>query len=108
MQIEISGQHMDVTPALREYVIQKFERIERHFDHVSKTHVVMQVEKTRHLIEGTIHAAGHSLHAKAEAEDMYSAIDSLTDKLDRQVVKMKEKSTNHRNGGNGIKLQSIQ
>ncbi|MAF99671.1 MAG: ribosomal subunit interface protein [Acidiferrobacteraceae bacterium] len=107
MQIEISGQHMDVTPALRKYVIHKFERIERHFDHVSKTHVVMQVEKMRHLIEGTIQAAGHSLHAKAEAEDMYSAIDSLIDKLDRQVVKMKEKSTNYRNGS-GIKLQSAQ
>ncbi|KAA3621625.1 MAG: ribosome-associated translation inhibitor RaiA [Proteobacteria bacterium] len=95
MQISISGQHLDVTPALREHIEEKLEKISRHFDHVTSTHVVLQVEKNRHKAEATINARGIQFHAAAEAGDMYAAIDSMTSKLDRQVLKHKEKVSDH-------------
>ncbi len=95
MQINLSGQHVDVSPALRDYVHSKFERLERHFDHVSNVNVVLSVEKLRKKAEATVHAAGASLFAEAVNEDMYAAIDALTDKLNRQVTKHKEKLKNH-------------
>lgn len=107
MQINVSGQHMDITSPLREYVADKIVRIERHFDHVTTTNVVLHVEKTRHLAEATINARGTTLHANAEAEDMYAAIDSLASKLDRQVLKHKEKATDHHRNGGALKDQKL-
>ena len=72
MQITISGQHMDVTPALKEYATEKFTRIQRHFDSVSDSNIVLHVEKNRHHAEATINTKGATLHANAEAEDMYA------------------------------------
>lgn len=95
MQISISGQHLDVTPSLREHVEEKLDKIIRHFDNVTNTHVVLQVEKNRHKAEANINARGVQFHAAAEADDMYAAIDSMTVKLDRQVLKHKEKVSNH-------------
>jgi putative sigma-54 modulation protein len=96
MQLNITGQHIEVTPALNDYVTEKLERVQRHFDHVTTTHVVLSVEKTRQKAEATIHASGATIHANAEEEDMYAAIDSLSSKLDRQVIKHKEKLKDHR------------
>ena len=95
MQIDRTGQHVEITPPLREYVNSKMERLERHFDHVTNIHVVLSVEKLRHKAEATLHVSGGTLFADAVQEDMYAAIDSLTDKLDRQVKKHKEKLTDH-------------
>jgi putative sigma-54 modulation protein len=95
MQISISGQHLDVTRALRDYVEEKVDKIIRHFDHVTNTHVVLQVEKNRHKAEANINARGIQFHAAAEADDMYAAIDSMTSKLDRQVLRHKEKVSDH-------------
>jgi len=101
MQINLSGHHVDITPALKEYVSSKFTRLERHFDRVTNAHVVLSVEKTRQKAEATIHITGGNLFADAVDSDMYAAIDALTDKLDRQVKRHKEKLTNyHRKGGN--------
>jgi putative sigma-54 modulation protein len=107
MHITVSGQQMNVTSPLRKYVTNKLERIERHFDHVTNTNVVLHVEKTRHLAEATIKAKGTTLHANAEAEDMYAAIDALTSKLDRQVKKHKEKATRHYRNGGTLKDQAL-
>jgi putative sigma-54 modulation protein len=96
MNISITGQHLDVTPALHDYVNTKFERLARHFDQVTKVHVILNVEKLRQKAEATIHVSGGDLFANAEDADMYAAIDALVDKLDRQVKKHKEKQTNHR------------
>ncbi|HEX6549055.1 MAG TPA: ribosome-associated translation inhibitor RaiA [Gammaproteobacteria bacterium] len=95
MQIDITGHHVDLTPALRTYVQNKFERLERHFDHVTGLHVVLTVEKLQHKAEATIQVNGGTLFADATEPDMYAAIDCLTDKLDRQIKKHKEKLTNH-------------
>lgn len=99
MQISLSGHHVDITEALRNYVETKFERLERHFDNVTKVQVVLSVEKLRQKAEATLHVSGADVHAECTEEKMYAAIDKLVDKVDRQVKKLKEKSTNHRSGG---------
>ncbi|HEB81082.1 MAG TPA: ribosome-associated translation inhibitor RaiA [Chromatiales bacterium] len=96
MQIDLTGHHIDITPALREYVDSKMQRLERHFDHVTDTHVVLSVEKLRHKAEATLQISGATVHADATDEDMYAAIDALADKLDRQLKRRKEKISDHR------------
>ena len=85
MQIDLTGHHVELTTPLRDYVNSKMERLERHFDQVTDIHVVLSVEKLRHKAEATMRISGGSLFADATEEDMYAAIDALTDKLDRQV-----------------------
>ena len=98
MRIEISGHQIDVTPALRDYVLEKLERLERHSDQLLDGHVILSVEKLLQKAEATLNLAGRSLHAESSSEDMYAAIDLLADKLDRQVLKHKEKLTDHHRG----------
>ena len=96
MNLNLTGNHLDVTPALRDYVIAKLDRITRHFDHVIDVNVVLAVDKLRHKAEVNLHTRGKDIHVEAIEADMYAAIDMLIDKLDRQVVKHKEKLTDHR------------
>jgi putative sigma-54 modulation protein len=98
MQLNISGHHVELTEALKEYVSEKFQRLERHFDQISNTNVTLQVEKLRQIAEATVNISGGELHAKAESEDMYAAIDALVDKLDRQILKHKEKHVSRMHG----------
>src|SRR5437870_4888163 len=91
MQINITGHRMDVTPAIRSYTEKKFARLLNHFDQITAIHVVFDIEKLRQIAEATIHIAKAELHASAESEDLYAAIDELVDKLDRQLTKHKEK-----------------
>ncbi len=95
MQLTVTGHHVDITSALRDYVTSKFERLERHFDNVTHVHVVLRVEKLRHIVEADLSLNGVAIFANAEEQDMYAAIDALTDKLDRQIVRHKEKLTDH-------------
>lgn len=96
MQLNVTGHHVDVTPSMHDYVSQKLERLERHFDHVTNVHVILSVEKLRQKAEATLHISGGNLFADAQDEDMYAAIDAMVDKLDRQIKKHKEKLTDHR------------
>ena len=96
MQINVSGHHVEVTPALREYVNTKLSRLQRHFDNITKTEVTLTVEKLIQKAEASVHVTGADLFATCESDDMYSAIDQLTDKLNRQLIKHKEKSTSHK------------
>lgn len=99
MQINISGHHVEITQALRDYVNDKLVRIERHFENATSAQVILSVEKLRHKAEATIHITGNDIFADAVDENMYAAIDALVDKIDRQVKKRKEKMTDkHRNG----------
>ncbi len=91
MQISITGHHVDVTEALKNYVTEKMQRIERHFDKIVNVHVVLAVEKLVQKAEATVQVNGASLFALEESEDLYAAIDGMVDKLDRQVIKHKEK-----------------
>ncbi|MBF0470808.1 MAG: ribosome-associated translation inhibitor RaiA [Gammaproteobacteria bacterium] len=103
MQLNLTGHHIDITPPLRDYVGEKLERLQRHFDQVTNVHVVLSVEKMRQKAEATMHITGNKLFATAEHEDMYAAIDALADKLDRQIGKHKEKVTNHHRDKGSIK-----
>src|SRR5437016_5389604 len=96
MQINITGHRLDVTPALRAFTEEKFDKLERHFDHITGINVTFDVEKLRQIAEATVFVARGELHASSESEDLYAAIDTLIDKLDRQLIKHKEKIRNHR------------
>ncbi len=95
MQLTVSGHHVEVTDPLREYVEHKFERLQRHFDQITNIEVTLIVEKMEQKAEAKIHISGADIFAHAETEDMYAAIDSLADKLDRQLIKHKEKNRGH-------------
>jgi putative sigma-54 modulation protein len=95
MQLSVTGHHIDVTPALRNYVGTKLAKLQRHFDNMTDIHCILTVEKLIHKAEATVHMGGGTIHADSIEEDMYAAIDTLVDKLDRQVKKHKEKITDH-------------
>lgn len=96
MQVSLTGHHVDVTDSMRDYVNEKIQRLERHFDQALDIHVVFTVEKQRHKAEATMHVSGGNLFADDESDDMYAAIDGMIDKLDRQGLKHKEKLKRHR------------
>lgn len=96
MQINLSGHHVEVTDSMRAYVNEKLARLARHFEHVTQVQVILSVEKLVRKAEATLHVVGTDVHAEATDEDMYAAIDALADKLDRQVIKQKEKAQDHR------------
>jgi len=91
MQINLTGHHIDITDSLRDYVNEKLGKLERHFDHINNVHVILSVEKLRQTAEATVHVNGGELFATSEEHDMYASLDSLVDKLDRQLIKHKEK-----------------
>lgn len=99
MQINITGHHLEITEALRQYVNDKFLRLERHFDNITSIRVVLSPEpNAQHKAESTIRLGGGEVFAAVEHDDMYAAIDLLTDKLDRQILKHKEKSVSRNQG----------
>lgn len=98
MQLNITGHHVDLTESLKEYVTSKLQKLERHFDHISNVQVTLSVQKVRQIAEATLHISGADIHATAEQEDMYAAIDLLVDKLDRQILKHKEKNVDRMHG----------
>lgn len=99
MQITITGHQLDVTDAMRDYVNNKFSRLERHSDKITSIRVTMGVEKINQIVDASILIAGGEVNAQAEHEDMYAAIDLLVDKLDRQLLKHKEKQLDRQKGG---------
>ncbi len=95
MQLSLTGHHIEITPPLRAYVNTKMDKIQRHFDNVVDAHCILSVEKLRHRAEATLNLGGGRIFADSVEENMYAAIDTLVDKLDRQVKKYKEKLTDH-------------
>lgn len=96
MQINISGHHVEVTNSLHDYVVSKLDKLERHFDHITNTHVTLTVEKRRQRADVALHVSGADLAASAESDDMYAAIDKVVGKLDRQILKHKNKVQSHK------------
>jgi len=103
MQLNLTGHHVDITPSLRAYVNEKLDKLERHFDHVTNVNVVLRVEKLEQRAEASVNVSKGQLFADASSDDMYAAIDALIDKLDRQIIKHKEKLTDHHRSDGGIK-----
>jgi putative sigma-54 modulation protein len=99
MNLFVTGHQLEVTPAIREYLNTKLKRINRHFDHVIDVNVILSAEKLQQRIEATIHVRGKDIFAECDDQDMYAAIDLLVDKLDRQILKHKEKTSTNRHNG---------
>ena len=98
MNLQISGHHLEVTPAIHDYVTGKLERVTRHFDSVIDVNVILSVDKLKQKAEVTVHLSGKDVHVEAIEEDLYAAIDVLSDKLDRQIQKHKQKLQDHHRG----------
>lgn len=96
MQIKITGNHVDTGETLRSFIEEKLLRIERHVKPIQQVHVILHVDKTQHRAEATVNLRGAQLFAESVGENMYAAIDTLIDKLDRQAIKHKEKMKDHR------------
>ena len=107
MKIDVTGQNIEITAAIRQYAAEKLERIERHLDQALDAHMVLRVEKERHHAEAKIPVNGGALFADATSADMYAAIDALADKLDRMVKKHKEKLTDHHRGESAARSASF-
>ena len=107
MRIDISGHQMDITSALRDYAQEKLGRMSKHFEQHLDTRMILSVDKLDHKAEATIHTPGKTLFADALAPDMYAAIDLLSDKLDRLVIKQKEKIKNHHRGESAARSDSF-
>jgi putative sigma-54 modulation protein len=98
MQVNISGHQLDVTDAMRDYMTEKLAKLERHCDKITSVQVIMEVDKQMQRVEATIRVPKYDVVAEAKHDDMYAAIDLLTDKLDRQLLKYKEKQQSHLQG----------
>jgi len=96
MEINFTGHHVDVTPALKAFTEEKLDKLERHFDWIKSIHVTFNVEKLRQIVDATVHIARGDVHASSESDNMYTSIDELVGKLDRQLIKHKEKISDHR------------
>ena len=99
MNINITGHHIEITAAIRDYVHSKLDRVIRHYDNVTSTHVILSVDKLNQKAEITLHVKGKDIYADSVESDLYAAIDTLVDKIDRQMVKHKEKISTHSNEG---------
>ena len=96
MNLQLTGHQLPITPAIRQYIEAKLEKIEHHFDNVIDVNVILSVEKLEQKAEATVHVRGRDIFCEATAQDMYAAIDGLVDKLDRTIMKHKEKTLSHR------------
>ena len=108
MNLHVSGHQLQVTPAIRDYVSSKLQRITHHFDHVIDVNCILSVEKLQQKIEATVHLSGRDIFCESSADDMYAAIDGLVDKLDRTIIKHKEKSLSQRHNGAPFKHKAAE
>lgn len=108
MNLHLTGHHLQITPAIREYVANKLQRITHHFDHVIDVNVIMSIEKLNQKVEANVHVRGKDIFCESIDSDMYAAIDILVDKLDRTIVKHKEKNLDQRHDGASIKHQDAE
>ena len=97
MNLNLTGHHVVITPAMRDYVTSKIDKITRHFDHVIDVSVILSVEKLKQKAEANVHVRGKDIFVETDSVDMYASIDSLVDKLDRRILKHKEKNADRRN-----------
>ena len=106
MNLHVTGHQLPITPAIRDYVSSKLQRITHHFDNVIDVNVIMSVDKLQQKAEATVHVRGRDIFCESSADNLYAAIDDLVDKLDRTILKHKEKSLAQRHDGAPIKHQA--
>ena len=108
MNLHLTGHQLPITPAIREYVATKLARITHHFDQVIDVSVILSVEKLQQKIEATVHVRGKDIVCESSAQDMYAAIDGLIDKLDRTIIKHKEKNLTQRHSTGPLKHRAAE
>ena len=101
MNLNLTGRHLEITPAIREHVISKLDKVKRHFDNVIDINVILSVDKLQQKAEANVHVSGKAIFAETEDSNLYVAIDALVDSLDRQVLKHKEKKSARRHDDSG-------
>ncbi len=101
MNLNLTGRHLEITPAIREHVLAKLDKVKRHFDNVIDVNVILSVEKLEQKAEASLHLSGKTIVAEASDGNLYAAIDSLIESLDRQVLKHKEKNNARRHDETG-------
>jgi putative sigma-54 modulation protein len=106
MNLHLTGHHLEITPAIRTHVSDKVQRIMHHFDHVIDLHAVLSVERARCRVEASVHLRGKEIFCESTGADMYAAIDALVDKLDRAIIRHKEKSLSRRHAGTPLKRRA--
>jgi len=107
MNLQVTGHHVEVTPALREYVETKISPVVQHFDHITKANVILSIEKHQQKAEATLHVPGKEIFVENAHEDLYAAIDLMFDKLDRQVQKHKQKLQDHHRQDKRAAMQGV-
>jgi putative sigma-54 modulation protein len=108
MNLNLSGHHLEITPAIREHVLSKIGKVKRHFDNVIDVNVILSVDKLKQKAEANVHLSGKTIFVECDDENLYVAIDSLVEKLDRQILKHKEKSSARRHDSSGKPLAEEQ
>ena len=108
MNLHLTGHHLQITPAIRDYIAAKLARITHHFDHVIDVNVILSVEKLQQKIEANVRVRGRDIFCESIDTDMYAAIDNLVDKLDRTIIKHKEKNLEHRHAETPRKHHEVQ
>ena len=103
MNLHLTGHHLEITPAIREYVSTKLQRITRHFDHLIDLHAIVEKQRSQFSVEASVHVRGKEIFCESAHADVYAAIDALADKLDRAIIKHKERSLEHRHTGTPLK-----
>jgi putative sigma-54 modulation protein len=101
MNLNLSGHHLEITPAIREHVLSKIGKVKRHFDNVIDVNVILSVDKLVQKAEANVHLSGRTIFVEADDANLYVAIDSLVEKLDRQILKHKEKNSARRHDDSG-------
>lgn len=101
MNINLTGRHLEITPAIREHVTAKLGKIKRHFDHVIDINVILSVDKLKQKAEATVHLSGKTVFAETDDNNLYVSIDNLVDALDRQILKHKDKNSSRRHDDTG-------
>jgi putative sigma-54 modulation protein len=98
MNIIVTGRHVEITPALKTYAEKKISRFDRYLSNISEAVVTITVEKYRHKTEVLLKVDGMLIQAEGITGDVYSSIDEVAEKLERQIKKYKEKLVSHRKG----------
>ncbi len=101
MNLNLTGRHLEITPAIREHVTSKLDKVKRHFDHVIDVNVILSVDKLQQKAEASLHLSGKTIIAETSDSNLYVAIDALVESLDRQVLKHKEKNAARRHDDTG-------
>ena len=101
MNLNLSGHHLEITPAIREHVLSKLGKVKRHFDNVIDVNVILSVEKLKQKAEANVHLSGKTIFVECDDANLYVAIDNLIEKLDRQIIRHKEKYTARRHDDSG-------